>query len=348
MTTEVKNGKNRAQRPTFRDLVKLTGYSQGAISRAFNGQPGIGEATREKILKAAREIGYYPNPAARNFKRGYTSRIGIVLPNLGNTNYSELYEQLDLVNAKGGYSSILAITHDSETVEADTLLHWSAGETDGLIINPIVSGKNVDLYRKLKSWGFPIVLLYRLFGSEFDGVYIDYKACLRQALIYLQDVGHRKVAYVGFSNLRKPVGKLWLLLELLKELEMEFDETGSVFDIAGDEAGIRAFSQWNLQGRRPTAVVTYSDQTAISLYSDAVSMGLEIPRDISIFGSDDVAGAKAVGLSTIRVDRSLMARVIVDILHARMRDFDAPTRIQTLPCELVLRRSMGPVPKSKK
>jgi DNA-binding LacI/PurR family transcriptional regulator len=348
MAKEVNSGGTRTQRPTVRDLVKLTGYSQGAISRAFNGQAGIGDSTREKILRIAREIGYHPNPAARNFKRGYTARIGIVLPNLGNTNYSELYEHLDLINSDGGYSSILALTHDSKEQEANTLLHWSAGETDGLIVNPVANGPNIDLYRKLKSWRFPMVFLYRLFENEFDGVFIDYKASLRQALIYLRDVGHSKVAYVGMSNLKNPVGKLGLLIEVLKELGMEFDAEGSVYDIAGSEAGSRAFSQWKVQGRRPTAVVAYSDQTAISLYTDAIGFGLEIPRDLSIFGSDDVAGAKAVGLSTIRVDRSMMAQMIVDILRARMLDFDAPTRIQALPCELVLRRSMGPVGKPAK
>ena len=191
-----------------------------------------------------------------------------------------------------------------------------------------------------------MVLLYRLFeGSELDGIMVDYRLSLKQALIYLRDVGHKKVAYVGLSDLEKPVGKLWLMQKLLDELGMQFDSELSVYNVTGSDAGTRAFSQWGVQKRRPTAVVSYSDQTALSLIAEASCMGVNIPGELSVFGSDDIAAAKAVGLSTIHVDRSEMARVTVDILRNRMENFDSPVRIQQVSSELILRRSMGPVRK---
>ncbi|WOO41468.1 LacI family DNA-binding transcriptional regulator [Rubellicoccus peritrichatus] len=336
--------KLKGKRPTVGDLVKLTGFSQGAISRAFNGRGGISEATREKILKAAGEIGYHPNPSARNFKRGYTGRIGIILPNLRNTNYSELYEQLDLVMADSGVASSLALTHASVEREANTILHWSAGETDALIVNPVPDKKNIDLYRKLKSWRYPLLFIYDNYANEFDSLGVDYRLSLRQAMMYLRDVGHKKVAYVGTAaTAPKSVGKLAMLYKVLEELGIEFDEELSVLHVPGKEAGPRAFSKWRVMGRRPSAVVAFNDQTAASIYSEATSLGLKVPEDLSLLGSDDVDQAEAIGLSTIRIDRTEMAKTIYDMLQNRMKDFDSPIRIQQMRSELILRRSMGPV-----
>ncbi|WP_269537820.1 LacI family DNA-binding transcriptional regulator [Cerasicoccus fimbriatus] len=334
--------KKEDARPKVQDLVALTGYSQGAISRAFNGGEGISDSTREKILKAAREIGYHPNPSARNFKRGYSGRIGIILPNLSNSNYSELYEHLDLINTEAGLSTILALTHNSQEVEADTMLHWSAGETDAFVVNPVPDMVNLPLYLKLKSWRFPILFLYESCGEQFDSLTIDYRMSMRQAMSYLRDVGHKKVSYVGTGMKDRPVGKHAMFIEWAREFGLVYDEELSVIGVDGDVAGQRAFSHWRLKGQRPTAIVAFNDHTAMSIISEAEGEGIRIPEEMSILGSDDIASAKAVGLSTIRVDRLNMAKTIDEILRNRMKDFDSPIQLQRMTSELVVRRTMGP------
>ncbi|WP_309384155.1 LacI family DNA-binding transcriptional regulator [Cerasicoccus frondis] len=337
-----RKSKKEGVRPKVQDLVSITGYSQGAISRAFNGGEGISESTREKILKAAREIGYHPNPSARNFKRGYSGRVGIILPNLSNSNYSELYEHLDLINADAGMSTTLALTHNSVEVEANTMLHWSAGETDALVVNPVAEKKNMPLYLKLKSWRYPLLFLYDSFGDEFDSLTIDYRMSMRQAMTYLRDVGHKKVVYVGIGMKDRPVGKHAIFIEWARELGLTYDEELSVFGVEGDVAGQRAFSHWRLKGKRPTAIVAFNDHTAMSIISEAEGEGVRIPDEMSILGSDDIASAKAVGLSTIRIDRMNMAKTIDEILRNRMKDFDSPIQIQRMTSELVVRRTMAP------
>ncbi|WOO40323.1 LacI family DNA-binding transcriptional regulator [Rubellicoccus peritrichatus] len=334
------------KRPTLQDLIKKTGFSHGAISRAFNGQKGISDGTRALILKTAREIGYHPNSSARNFKRGYSGRIGIILPNLRNTNYAELYEQLDYVISQAGLSSVLALTHDDMKREMDIILHWSAGETDALILNPIRASENLDLYKKVHSWGYPLFFLYGIPGSDFDGIGFNYRNSLSKALKYLRDVGHRKVAYVGQIPLgAKPRGKYGILLEKLPEFDMEFDEKHSIFDATGDAAGPVALDRWNGMGSRPTAVVAYNDHTAGSLYYEALYRGMKVPEDFSLLGSDDVAEAKLIGLTTIRSDRTKIASEIFSMLQFRMKNPEDPPLQRALHCELVTRDSLGPAPK---
>lgn len=334
------------KRPTLQDLMKKTGFSHGAISRAFNGQKGISDDSRAFILKTAREIGYHPNSSARNFKRGYSGRIGIVLPNLRNTNYSELYEQLDIVISRAGLSSILALTHDDMKREMDIILHCSAGETDAIILNPIRAAENQDLYAKVRSWGFPLIFLYGIPGQEYDGIGFNYRNSLSKALKYLRDVGHRKVAYVGQIPLSaEPRGKYGILLEKLPEFGMEFDEKHSIFDASGDAAGPVALDRWSAMGSKPTAVIAYNDHTAGSLYYEALYRGMKIPEDFSLLGSDDVAEAKLIGLSTIRSDRAAMAAEIFNMLQLRMKSPKDPPQQRSLHCELVTRDSLGPAPK---
>lgn len=341
-----KTAKSKSGRPTILQVAKLTGFSQGAISRAFNGQGGISDATREKIMKAAKEIGYHPNPSARNFKRGYTKRLGMILPNLANANYSELYEQLDLVTAEEGYSSILALTHHSPERERNLMLQLSAGEADALVVNPVSNLENLDVYRKLKSWRYPVLFIYKNYGEEFDSLGVNYYASLQKALGYLRDVGHKRVAYVGLTPMgTEPVGKHAEVIRILGELGMGYDLEGSVLGVAADVAGEQAFRQWRESRTQPTAVVAYNDQTAISLMTEAKRMGVSVPRDLSILGSDDIQAAEPSELSTVRVDRAQMAQKIFEILEDRIRDFDAPVRVQSIRSEFILRNSMGP-PKS--
>ncbi|MBC2600412.1 LacI family DNA-binding transcriptional regulator [Puniceicoccus vermicola] len=339
-----KSAQSGSGRPTILQLAKLTGFSQGAVSRAINGQGGISDATRERILKAAREIGYAPNPSARNFKRGYTKRIGMILPDLANTNYSELYENLDQVASEAGYSSMLALAHRSPERERNLLLQLSAGEVDGLVVNPVENLENVDVYQKLKAWRFPLLFIYRGYEDQFDSLGVDYTFSLRKAMQYLRDVGHTSVAYLGPNRPDlPPVGKLVEVIRILDELGMKFDEELSVLGVdSAAEAGQEAFRKWKVLKRRPTAVVTYNDQTAISLFSEAKRLGLSVPGELSILGSDDIDAAEPLELSTLRVDRSLMARSVFEMLDNRIKNFDSPIRLQSLRSEFLLRSSMGP------
>ncbi len=342
-----KSAVSKTGRPTILQLVEITGFSQGAISRALNGQGGISDATRMKILKSAREIGYYPNPSARNFKRGYTKRIGMLLPNLANANYSELYENLDLVTADRDYSSILALTHQSSERERNLMYQLSAGEADGLVINPVSNLDNLEDYKRLRSWRYPLLFIYRSYEG-FDTLFVDYNASMLKALQYLRDVGHKKVAYVGFTPpSRTPTGKQAVLLELLKDLGMEYDQRLSVPGIDAEEAGVESFRQWREKGKMPTAVVAYNDQTAISIYREARHLGIDVPGDISLLGSDDIAASEPHDLSTVRVERSLMARTIFEMLENRMKHFDSPIRVQSIRSEFILRNSMGPASRGK-
>ena len=340
-----KSAQSGSGRPTILQLAKLTGFSQGAVSRAINGQGGISEATRERILKAAREIGYAPNPSARNFKRGYTKRIGMILPDLANTNYSELYENLDQVASEAGYSSLLALAHRSPERERNLLLQLSAGEVDGLIVNPVENLENLDVYQKLKNWRFPLLFLYRGYEGQFDSIGVDYSSSLRKALQYLRDVGHTSVAYLGPNRPDlPPVGKLVEVIRIGEELGMKYDEELSVLGVdTAKGAGEEAFRKWKSLGRRPTAVVAYNDQTGISLLSEAKRLGVDVPGDLSILGSDDIHAAEPLELSTLRVDRGLMARSTFEMLDNRIKDFDSPIHLQSLRSEFLLRGSMGPL-----
>lgn len=323
-------------------LAEITGFSQGAISRAFNGQGGISETTRVKILKSAREIGYHPNPSARNFKRGYTKRIGIILPNLANANYSELYEKLDLVASDSGYASILALAHHSAERERNLMYQMSAGEADGLVVNPIFDQKNVEVYLRLKSWGYPLLFVYKGYEDEFDCLYVDHLASLRKAMQYLRDVGHKKVAYVGFTP-NKAIGKHAQVITVIKELGMQYDEQLSVLGVSEDAAGEEAFRHWRAVDKYPTAVIALNDQTAISLCREARCHGLRVPEDISLLGGDDIAPAEPMEISTLRVDRQVMARQIFEMLENRIKNFDSPIRSKVIRTQFILRGSTGPV-----
>ncbi len=330
-------------RPTIYDLERLTGFSTGSISRAFNESSTIKASTRDLILKKAREIGYIPHSGARAITQGRTRRWGLLLPHLKNPRYAEIMECLDSEARSRATMLLLGLSHFDFEIEAELALHWASGETDGIIADSCL---DVAVFEKLRAREFPMVFLYGRPSDKDNMVQTTIGKASRQLLEQLVRLRHRRIAYIGQDGPTCRIHDSFTSYqEVLAEHGLPLDESRIVFGSHDYTAGHEAWNRWRSSTRRPTAVLCYNDIIACKFIERVQADGLSIPDDISVIGSDDIPEAAFCRLTTTRIDPVQMARAAFQFLD---RGAVKEGNVHFVEATVVERGSVGPAPKARR
>ena len=325
-----------SSRVTIQHVADKLALSKFSVSRALSGKPGVSEATRSRVLRAAHAMGYRVNAELAH-------SIGQIL---------FVRQEIDLVSSE----LWLNVLHGAEA-EAQRLGYLvvprqgrhldKAGEIDPAVVGLILAvPRATDLSELAAQTGLPVVCAtYVEPMSRFDHVVCaDWEAGVAVGRM-LTGLGHRNVAFVHGSTL--PLGRA----ERYRGFRDGMLETAgaSVDDIVFDEnLGFRgAFFAYLQQGGAPTALFCAHDGIAVSAVSELLQLGLRIPHDISIVGYSDFAAATQISprLTTVRVPHvemgGAMVRCIADRLAHPEQGARPPTRV-ALAAEIVRRESTGP------
>ena len=330
-------------RPTIFDLVEFTGISRGSISRAFNNQAGIKPATKEKILRAAREIGYIPHNGARMMKLGRTSRWAILVPHLRNPYYAELVEALNHEAEQIGITLLVGISNNDKKREAELILQWTAGEVDGLILDQSHFHDNPPMFEQLKARGIAMVFLHGNPIPGFDFVRYELWESVGRVMTHFLALGHTRIGYAAqnFPGCRK-TARFRAYAEHAVAKGGKPDESLIAFGEDGAEGGTNAFRKWEALRDPPTAVFCADDIIACGVMHAARVAGWSIPKNLSVAGVDDIAEGVRAGLTTVRTVRVQTAKAICELLELRRENFDRATEVRSIPAELILRDSIAP------
>ena len=331
-----------SKRPTIFDLADYTGVSRGTISRAFNNQPGINSRTREKVLKAAREIGYIPHNGARMMKLGRTSRWAFLVPHLHNPYYAELVEALNLETQENGITLLVGISNNNKQRESEMILQWTAGETDGLILDQSHYHDNPPMFEQLKARGISMIFLHGNPIPGFDFVRYEFFESVTRVMSLYEQMGHTRIGYAGqkFPGCRE-TARFRAYEKHSTAKGKRLDESLIYFGDDGAQGGINAFRYWSALKEPPTAVFCADDSVACGVIHATRIAGWSIPKDLSIVGVDDIAESARVGLTTIGTSRAKTAKTVFDLLRLRSADFEKPPEVHSIPSELILRDSIA-------
>ena len=314
----------------IRDVARLAGVSVASVSFALNGQPGVAEETRRRILAAAAELGYRANPQAQALRRGRTTTYGLVIRNFSNPFFLEVLTGAEQAASEAGATLLLLDSHYSVERERLLVREMAAQRLAGLAIAPVGKGESVRLWQELRP-GTPVVTL----NAAVEGVagvsrvYPDNAAGVEVAMRRLAVLGHSCVAF--FSAPRGLVAdpdRLRHFRRLARELDVQPVVMRSPLTIAD----VRKASGTLLARRdAPTAIITNSDYTALGIYKTARDLSLRIGPDVSVVGHDDLPTSELLDppLATIRLDgremgRALMARLLDGV---RSGDYVAPVEL---------------------
>lgn len=336
-----------AARPArLRDVAEAAGVSTATVSRALAVPGRVGDATRRRVVEAARALGYTPNEAARALRAGASRMVLVLIPQrCSEVFYGGVLTGIDAELSAAGYTTIMG-SLEGDAVKARRLSDLVLGQhLDGVIsvtAVPTVDGRSIlDL-------GVPVVSICVEIGGGSQAVLVDDEGCARAQAEHLIALGHRRLMFVcgtegqynaearrrGFARAAAAAGlgaaALWC-------------HPGD-YSLASGGAAARSFLA---RRRRPTGVACCSDEMAIGFIKGAAAAGVRCPADVSVVGFDDVAFASYCEpeLTTVRQPRVDMGAAGARALLATLRgEPPAPGRRVVLPAGLVLRASTGPAP----
>ncbi|MFE9957296.1 LacI family DNA-binding transcriptional regulator [Micromonospora sp. NPDC005299] len=323
-------------RATIREVARDAGVSPSTVSRALSMPDLVNPVTRERVLRAAQRLGYEPNRAARGLITGRTGNVGLIVPDLANPFFPSLVKGVQAKAREADYAVLLADTDEDPAAERD-LVRVLAKQVDGLILcSP--RGREEDI-RALAATT-TLVMVNRRFG-KLPSVVFDNADGMRQAVAHLQALGHRRVGWVGGPR------SSWSNRDRVRALHAATAAAGMELLVAGNfppqfEGGIAAADLVIASG--VTSVIAYNDLMALGLLDRLRNRGVDVPREISVIGIDDIqmSAMSSPTLTTVSLTKEQAGRAAVDLLLALLEQPDGARNVRReLPTQLLVRGSTG-------
>ncbi len=266
---------------TLKDVAKLANVDVSTVSRALNNTSYVHPDTKEKVYAAAKELGYRPNVMARALRQGRGHVLGVVVPRLHLTIFSEILQGIEAQAQQQGYMTMVCVTEDDPKVEKDRLSRLRSGGADGIII--AATGRNGRILRDIQASGVPVVQLVRRQELEFSSVVADYEASGREAVKFLYNKGCRSIGLIaGAQHLAPYKGRYEGYRKAVEELGLE-EITGSSEKMVNSFGyGVESAAQILDENPGIDAIIAAVDVQGLGAIRAATQRGLKIPEQIKI------------------------------------------------------------------
>jgi DNA-binding LacI/PurR family transcriptional regulator len=331
----------------MRELARELGVSHAAVSFALNGRPGVSPATRERIIAGARERGWAPNIAARALGGHGTGSVGLVLARSADALAADSFYLRFIAGLQSELSPLdLTLTFQiADDVDSEIALHrrWAAqARVDGLIV---VDPRTDDpRLHELHALGLPAVIVgaREHAAAGIALVWADDEQPMTEVVRTFAELGHRRIGYVaGAEDLVHTASRVRSFASAIARYGR--DALPVVHTHHDPDEAERAVAA--LLDGGPTAVIADDDRLAVTVLSVAKSLGIEVPRDLSIVSWEDspLCTATTPPLTALWRDPFDLGRSAAAALLAEISDHRAAA-IAVAPAVLRRRESLTAAP----
>ena len=343
-----KAARRKGMAVTLDEVAALAKVSPMTVSRVVNGHGKVREATRERVMRAVRELGYTPNLAASALATAQDTRVAMIY-----TNPSSAYLRELVVGAlRGATRTAAQLVIDTWDTLGPTAQRQAARvlakRVAGVILPPPLC-ESKGIVAEFLEADVPVVAIASgRFHHDISCVRIDDFRASKEIATHLISAGHRRIGYIrGNPNQTASIRRFDGFHAALSEAGIELDESLVETGYFTYRSGLEVSERLLAHPQPPTAICAANDDMAAAAVSVAHRRGLDVPRDLSIVGFDDTSAATTVWpeLTTIRQPTAAMADSAVDILLRNIRRKDKSTRTvvdHVVPHELIERDSVAP------
>ena len=307
---------------SMKDIAEYCGVSVSTVSKALNGRQDVGDETKERILAAARELGYTANTAARALKTNRTYSIGIVFTDLSNSGFMHEYFASTLnsfrVEAERRGYDLIFLSENMGPTSTSYLQHALARGLDGVAVicadflNPGV--------QELFNCELPAVSLDHTFNNR-TAVLSDNMNGLESLVHYIYGKGHRKIAYIHGNPTAVTESRLTGFYRACKALDLHIpDEYIEACEYHEPVSCYKATKRLLSLKERPSCILFSDDYSYIGGMNAIHEEGLQVPEDISVAGYDGIHLAKMVSpvLTTWQQNTEELGRIAAEQLIERI------------------------------
>lgn len=273
---------------TLNDIAREAGVSAMTVSRAIRGLPGVNKDIQKKITDLAVSMGYIPNRSLGDTTREQTSMtVGVVLPYLGNTIFSTILENIELVLSSYGYRTLLCCTFNNIIREFHDISALLERQVDGIIWAPLELNGSLSAAQIIQKQHCPLVFVDRTIPDcKTDAVLVDDFVGSLTLTRHLMDQGITKIAYVG------PVQHSYVEEERRNGYLKAFEERGLSpraewmikVKTKTSHPEIEAISRILQCQDRPDGIFCFNDTLTIGSEMELLNRGIKIPDDMALVG----------------------------------------------------------------
>lgn len=328
------------RRPTINDVAQAAGVSAATVSKAVNGRYGVALETVERVLQVVEELGYESSLVASSMRSRKTGVIGVLVADFEPFS-AEILKGVGVALNESHYD-LLAYSGSHQTAsegwERRSLSRLSGTLIDGVImVTPTVVNVSADV---------PIVAIDPHTGrADLPTVESDSFSGARNAVSFLIGLGHHRIGFVsGRPDLRSAAARDAGYRRALSEAGIPFDP--ALVGVGNYEPGSAREAAHRLLARqkRPTAVFAANDLSAIVVIEVAHELGLDVPRDLSVVGFDDIPEASrfSTPLTTVRQPMGQLGAAAAELVVALMAGEEPESTHIRMPTRLIRRATTAP------
>lgn len=338
---------------TITDIAEKAGVSKTTVSRVLNGIGYVSDETRRKVEKVISENHFYPSASARSLSKRETNTIGVIVPEIDNSFFSEVLRGISEVVDQHGLTIIYCDTANNAEKEARALSMIAEHRVRGLIISPAIDYAETNaagkLRRLLNNLGVPIVVVDReIENSTWDGVFYENFQSAYCATKVLIEEGHKRIGIItGDLGLKLARERYHGFLQAMEDYGVPVQEK---YIYKGDfsiNTAYRIAKEIFESGDIPEAIFTSNNRTNLGFIKASREKKIKLGKDIAAIGIDHVEVLDILGYNFSYVTRDTveMGRVAINMLLSRINNPDRQRSIKIMPYKLVLK---GSEKKSKK
>lgn len=296
---------------TIKDIARMSGVSYSTVSKALNDSPLVKPETKEKILKASKELGYTPNFVARNLVSKKSKTIGLVWPTIERVALSSLVTQVNKAVENNGYSMILSVNKVDAAIEM-----FKRFQVDGIIVfeedwDSSIDPNNVS-HMPILSYGVPD-------HHAYPAISANPQKAIFAAVDYLYQLGHTEITYIGHLSTsdRRQIEKSKGFETAIQAFGLNSEKPFSIDTKGLDwDHGYRAVKKRFAYEDKPTAIISGSYEISVGILHGIKELDQRVPQDISIIGYDNIPhmGMLETPLSSVGVPIDQLSKQMVDML----------------------------------
>ena len=340
---------NDNKKITIYDIAEEAGVSISTVSRVLTGSSGVRSSNREKVQKVIDKYNFRPNALARGLSETKRKVIGIIVPDIRNSFYADLYMACDQTAHNAGYSLFLENSLSRLETELSQLELMEEQRVDAIIL---IGGRVDDLYSNTEfvekvnqvSATTPIIVVGKLDGTSCHQIRIDSIKSMDLIMEHLFLLGHKDIAIIGgYDEIAASFEKRQRYKQLLMKHQIayckEFCENYGGYDY---NTGYERMNHLFETNHIPTAVIAINDSAALGIIQSIQEHGLRVPEDISVISYDNTSICTMINpkLTSIDYNYEVFAEKIISTTIAACEQQEVPL-LQLIAPSLVVRSSTG-------
>lgn len=333
---------------TLKELGRLARVHPSTVARVLNDDPQqrVSLEVRQRILTLAAQHGYQTNQMARSLRTKRSSVIGTLIPDISNPFFALIFRGIEDALAAHDFSVILANTDDEYAREERGVAMLRGRQVDGLIL--ATARRHDPTIERLVAARVPLVLVNRHTEPLTPNAVVpaDYTGSVT-AVAHLIGLGHRRIAHIaGSEEMSTGATRLRGYRDALMRHDLPFDPDLVVEGSYREPGGYEAMCRLLTLAAPPTGVFAVNDLAAAGAIRAIHEAGLDVPRDVSVVGFNDLSTVAPTvpGLTTLHLPLHAMGMAAAERLLAQIQHRAVFNEPVIMPVTLIARGSSGPAP----